>query len=905
MATATYNGFVVWVNRCVITPQAAPGVDCARVKLALRLLGRRAETLFNEVVGVVDIPQRPAPPVAPPRIAPVSSAEGADPHWRGAGPVLSRIRAHLQEDSEFEKSFPGGFREILVDILIQGVREERFPPAEDQPLGTVAFPHPIQDVMNGIRERVAGVSWGDKSAIHMLRQAVAYAWRVYVDRVLGCIDAYIRWHIAAFGPLSASAHPGRVVKTLLGNVAEEGTHLGVPLMADSSGRVSFPWALLLPRLDARPAADPESALQVFWAQVEPFPPDRKPRFEITRVEPSGLGSTETRQMREFLPQYQALAVSVRDDVLGHGAQAIAAGEAGAHLYQRVAVLAQPTASGGGLAYTDGVRTWTARPVAPEVSARLPPAPGAKRSRFAPPEPEQDLHTQWIPSQEQHPPAKSLAALLKSLREAGWAPSGSVGPQAWDELEGGEPRARLRVYHQDGRTGEIRPVWIDDDLSFRFDANIGRPDQNASDVESESVSGAQGHFASQGPYTVIEAGLTRGGDRVLASDIGTLVEAKQIVNANAAHRGWPQVRKWSWQGGVYYDKTNDTYEVHPARGKATTKTAPDEKPTQSAVDRAKPGFWDDADVISRYSRADMLADGSLVDVDTVDGEHPFLEAGVRFPVAMTRASYQKMIAMPVREPVYGNDTPLQKIVDEGTPRIEAGLQRLLPDPAYVQAAWVIYGHALISGWAAQRGLKSTHIGQMWRDSRAPRFPAVFLSEQIQRVTTEDGARRLLSEAIPGEEFTLTAEKTYNTWDVELRVGGQRFGATMMPTRKAALQDLLANFNLIRWIWTQRLALHVQTADDPIGKLKEIVKAAPSSKPTPAERAGNDTRGRAWDVATMLARAVKGAPHTNRVTFTVYAVTDRITPGPVQLQAVIGPGDDGEPVITVGLADEDLS
>ena len=42
-----------------------------------------------------------------------------------------------------------------------------------------------------------------------------------------------------------------------------------------------------------------------------------------------------------------------------------------------------------------------------------------------------------------------------------------------------------------------------------------------------------------------------------------------------------------------------------------------------------GFWDDAEVISSYSRAQAIEDGVLVDVSTVAKE-----AGIKFPVAMT-------------------------------------------------------------------------------------------------------------------------------------------------------------------------------------------------------------------------------------------------------------------------------
>ena len=50
------------------------------------------------------------------------------------------------------------------------------------------------------------------------------------------------------------------------------------------------------------------------------------------------------------------------------------------------------------------------------------------------------------------------------------------------------------------------------------------------------------------------------------------------------------------------------------------------------------FWENAEVISRYSRADALADGVLVDVSELAKE-----AGFKFPVALTRAAYQDCVA----------------------------------------------------------------------------------------------------------------------------------------------------------------------------------------------------------------------------------------------------------------------
>lgn len=47
-----------------------------------------------------------------------------------------------------------------------------------------------------------------------------------------------------------------------------------------------------------------------------------------------------------------------------------------------------------------------------------------------------------------------------------------------------------------------------------------------------------------------------------------------------------------------------------------------------------------DVISQYTRADALADGVLVDVSTVAKE-----AGIKFPVALTRAVWDLCVELP--------------------------------------------------------------------------------------------------------------------------------------------------------------------------------------------------------------------------------------------------------------------
>jgi hypothetical protein len=51
-------------------------------------------------------------------------------------------------------------------------------------------------------------------------------------------------------------------------------------------------------------------------------------------------------------------------------------------------------------------------------------------------------------------------------------------------------------------------------------------------------------------------------------------------------------------------------------------------------------FEDADLIHRYRRADALGDGVLIDVSAVARE-----AGLRYPVALTRAAWERCVAVP--------------------------------------------------------------------------------------------------------------------------------------------------------------------------------------------------------------------------------------------------------------------
>ncbi len=52
------------------------------------------------------------------------------------------------------------------------------------------------------------------------------------------------------------------------------------------------------------------------------------------------------------------------------------------------------------------------------------------------------------------------------------------------------------------------------------------------------------------------------------------------------------------------------------------------------------MFENADLIHRYTRADAIADGALIDVSAVAAE-----AGVRYPVTLTAAAWAKCVAVP--------------------------------------------------------------------------------------------------------------------------------------------------------------------------------------------------------------------------------------------------------------------
>jgi hypothetical protein len=71
---------------------------------------------------------------------------------------------------------------------------------------------------------------------------------------------------------------------------------------------------------------------------------------------------------------------------------------------------------------------------------------------------------------------------------------------------------------------------------------------------------------------------------------------------------------------------------------------------------------------------------------------------------------------------------------------------------------------------------------------------------------------------------------------------------------------------------------------------------------AAQVGNNVEGRLWDIVWMLRCAVVRTPNQSELSFQLYVVTDRRRPSLVTLKALVGPGDNGEPVITIMLPNE---
>ena len=126
-----------------------------------------------------------------------------------------------------------------------------------------------------------------------------------------------------------------------------------------------------------------------------------------------------------------------------------------------------------------------------------------------------------------------------------------------------------------------------------------------------------------------------------------------------------------------------------------------------------------------------------------------------------------------------------------------------------------------------------------------------------------------------------------------------GATVyVYTRSQAIEDgvlvdVTENFpDLVR---DAGFTVHVAMTDTVFKGYVELTPVA--------EKTGNDIKGRMWDILWMLRMAAQRSNGESNVLFQLYVVRDRVKPTLCTLKSVIGPGDDGEPVITIMEPGED--
>lgn len=73
--------------------------------------------------------------------------------------------------------------------------------------------------------------------------------------------------------------------------------------------------------------------------------------------------------------------------------------------------------------------------------------------------------------------------------------------------------------------------------------------------------------------------------------------------------------------------------------------------------------------------------------------------------------------------------------------------------------------------------------------------------------------------------------------------------------------------------------------------------------PSKCPWQDESGRLWDVLWMLLNGIRQSREENPLSFSLHVQNDERTARLVTLKAQCGPGDIGEPVITVMMPDED--
>lgn len=153
----------------------------------------------------------------------------------------------------------------------------------------------------------------------------------------------------------------------------------------------------------------------------------------------------------------------------------------------------------------------------------------------------------------------------------------------------------------------------------------------------------------------------------------------VDQANAAHRQYPQyaghwdgpewrvvrvTRRVETKMGVAFEAGDvtignpdaDHFWAYSFRNNIDTAVAPDWVDVLEGPGAGAPGFWDDAELISSYSRADALRDGVLVSTQTIVSDEPDFaaQAGFMVPVALTTAAASLIYPTPREAERYGQD-----------------------------------------------------------------------------------------------------------------------------------------------------------------------------------------------------------------------------------------------------------
>lgn len=75
-----------------------------------------------------------------------------------------------------------------------------------------------------------------------------------------------------------------------------------------------------------------------------------------------------------------------------------------------------------------------------------------------------------------------------------------------------------------------------------------------------------------------------------------------------------------------------------------------------------------------------------------------------------------------------------------------------------------------------------------------------------------------------------------------------------------------------------------------------------EPIPKRHSYQSAEGRLWDVVWMASRAAKSSTGGDRIAFELILLRDGTAKKSARLVSVVGPGDNGEPVVTIGFPED---